>query len=73
MTGSITGSVGDGSGIPIKFYRADNDELVAETTTNVGGSFQKTWYDNTRYLYATAREDDNRVGRSANTTASGNP
>jgi hypothetical protein len=73
LTGSVTGSTGDGSGIPIKFYRADNDELVAETTTNIGGSFQKTWYDNSRYLYATARQSDNKVGRSANTTASGAP
>lgn len=73
LTGSISGSAGNGSGITVDFFRSDTDELVASATTNVGGSFQKTYYDNTIPLYAVAREDDTHVGRSANSTASGMP
>lgn len=73
LTGSISGSTGDGSGVQVNFHRSDNDEEVANATTVAGGSFNRTWYDNTIPLYAVARQDDTHVGRSANSTASGTP
>jgi hypothetical protein len=73
LTGSISGSTGDGSGVTVTFFRSDTDEEVANTTTVTGGSFTKTYYDNTIPLYAVARQDDTHVGRSANSTASGVP
>ena len=73
LTGSISGSSGDGSGINVDFFRSDNDDYIATTTTTTGGQFQALWYDNNIPLYAVARQDDTHVGRSANSTASGVP
>jgi len=73
LTGSLSGSSGDGSGVLVEFFRNDNDNIVASATSTAGGQFQAVWYDNTIPLYAAARQDDTRVGRSANSTASGAP
>lgn len=73
LTGSVSGFGGDGSGVPIKFYRSDTNELVTQTTSSVGGEFHTLWYDNVNTLFAEAIEDSTHVGRSANITASGNP
>lgn len=72
VSGTCTGFSGDGSGIPIDFYRVVSstvDEEVLNLTTTIGGVFSGTWIDNTDTLYATARQDDSHVGRSRNGTA----
>lgn len=73
ITGSVSGYSGDGSGLNVKFYRSDTDEFVLQTTSTIGGQFNTYWYDNTIPLYATVYQDNTRVGRSANSTASGSP
>lgn len=69
ISGNVTGFAGDGSAIPVKIHRVENDELILQATTAAGGSYTATWFDNTDEVYAVAREDDTHVGRSANETA----
>jgi hypothetical protein len=45
-------SEGDGSGAVIKVHRADNDELLYQTTSAVGGGYSFTFYSDTLELYA---------------------
>lgn len=71
LTGSVSGYTGNGSGLTVNFHRSDTNELIASTTTNVGGSFQKTWYNNVIPIYAEVYQDDTHVGRSGLSTASG--
>lgn len=67
--GSVTGYTGDGSGIPVKFYRSDTKEYVASTTTAVGGGFSFTWYDDTVNMFAEAKQDSSHRGRSDDVVA----
>lgn len=72
LSGTCSGYNGDGSGIPVDFYRVisnNQDEMILNTTTTTGGVFTTQWIDNTDILYATARQDDTHVGRSANGSA----
>lgn len=69
VAGTVSGYTGDGSGIEIEVYRTDNNELVANTTTTVGGDFSLTYYDNTIPLFVAARQDATHVGRSDNAVA----
>lgn len=54
MSGALSdyASEGDGSGATIRAHRADNDELVYETTSAVGGGYSFTFYSDTLELYA---------------------
>ncbi|XXX79196.1 hypothetical protein WMF30_10520 [Sorangium sp. So ce134] len=45
-------SEGDGSGAVIKVHRADNDELLYQTASAVGGGYSFTFYSDTLELYA---------------------
>lgn len=65
-SGTVSNYTGDGSGITVNFFRVDGNEPVGQTTTTTGGAFSFTWYDDVGQLYATARESDTKVGRSAN-------
>lgn len=72
LSGTCSGYLGDGSGIPIDFYRvvsSTQDEMILNTTTISGGVFTTSWIDNTDILYAVARQDDSHVGRSSNGVA----
>lgn len=73
LTGSLSGYTGDGSGVPVRFYRADTNEYILTTTSSNNGEFHATWYDNVNPLYAEAFQDNTHVGRSTNITASGSP
>lgn len=65
ITGTVTGYSGDGSGVTVKIFNASTDELLATTTTIVGGGFSTTIYDNTISIYASAFFDSTHKGRSA--------
>lgn len=72
ISGTCTGYINDGSGIPIQIYRKTTniyDELILNLTTTTGGIFSGSWIDNTDTLYAAARQDDSHVGRSRNGSA----
>ena len=68
ISGTCSGYSGDGSGIPIEFYRITDTqtEHILDTITSANGIFSTTWIDDTDYIYASARQDDFRIGRSAN-------
>lgn len=70
FSGNIVGYSGDGSGIEVSIFRSDTDERVGKVTTTTGGAYSFTWYDDTVELYAMARQDDTKVGRSSNELAS---
>lgn len=69
ISGTVSGYSGDGSGLTVSIYRADNKEIVGETTTAAGGGYSLTWYDNTIDIFGECREDATHVGRSDNSTA----
>lgn len=71
ISGTCLGYTGDGSGIPIDFFRIDNDveEHILNLSTTTGGVFSGIWIDDTSTIYATARQDDAHVGRSRNGVA----
>jgi hypothetical protein len=65
--GTISNFAGDGSGIPVNIYRADTNERIRTVTSVAGGGFSFTWYDDVVELYAEARENASKVGRSDDT------
>lgn len=69
VQGSVSGYSGDGSGITINLYRADNNEFLTSTTTEAGGAFSIVWYDDSVELFCEGREDSTHRGRSDNATA----
>ena len=66
VTGTLSNYSGDGSGVTVNFYRVSDKELLGSTTSNVGGSFSWTWYDDTEEIFAEARESSTTLGRSDN-------
>ena len=65
VSGTVEGYSGDGSGITVDVFRADNDEKVMQLLTSAGGSFSTShWIDNTVNLYCVARQDGTHLGRS---------
>ena len=64
IAGTLSGYDGDGSGIEVRLHRVDTREMVAKTTTAVGGSFSFVWYDNTENMMVEARQDSTHLGRS---------
>ncbi len=64
LTGSITGYTGSGADIKVNFYTADKKDFVLRTTTTSGGTFSVVWYDDTKHLFAEAKQDASHVGRS---------
>lgn len=70
VAGTLSGYSGDGSGITVEIHRTDTDEKVLSVASAAGGGFTTTWYDNTINLYAHARQDATRVGRSDDALAS---
>ena len=59
---------GDGSGVIVEVFMSDDGSKVAETVSEVGGSFSALVYDNAVAHFCTAREDGTHVGRSDNDT-----
>lgn len=70
FTGTVYGYTGDGSGITVNIFRSDTNRIVGEVTTEIGGTYTFTWYDDTVPLYAVARQGDGYVGRSNDGLAS---
>lgn len=66
VSGSCTNYSGDGADIDVYFHSSYDNLPRFVLTTAIGGTFSGTWYDNTEYIYAVARENNNRVGRSSN-------
>jgi hypothetical protein len=70
VSGTISGYTGDGSGITVEIFRVDTGEKVLQATTAAGGTFSKTWFENTISLFASARQDSTHAGRSESGVAS---
>ena len=70
VSGTLYDYAGDGSGVTVELHDADSGELLKTTTSATGGSFSFTWYDDSRNLYCSAREDDTHTGRSNTGSAS---
>lgn len=66
VSGNCTNYSGDGADIDVYFYTSYDNLPKFVLTTDIGGTFSGIWYDNTEYIYAVARENNNRVGRSSN-------
>lgn len=64
VSGTLSGFVGDGSGISVDVMRTDTDEKIATATSAVGGTFSAVVYDDTTNYYVVAREDATHKGRS---------
>ncbi len=74
VSGQCIRYTGDGSGISVDIYRVVSgitvyDEPLLNLTTTANGYFTGTWVDNTDILYASARQDSTRIGRSAKGSA----
>jgi hypothetical protein len=63
ISGAVVNYSGDGSGIAVDIFNA-NDERVATTTTTAGGTFTTTVYDDSTLHYAVARQSATLRGRS---------
>jgi hypothetical protein len=71
VSGNVVGYSGDGSGITVDVFRADNDKKVMQLQTAAGGGFSNAhWIDNVTNLYCVARQSGTLLGRSDDTTAS---
>lgn len=68
VTGNVAGS--NGGTVNISIHDALTHEVLGETSRVGDGPYSFTWYDNTRNVYASAREDATHVGRSDNGLAS---
>jgi hypothetical protein len=55
---------GDGSGIPVSMHDADTHEILMAGSTSGGGVWVANWFDDTRQVYAAARQEANFRGRS---------
>lgn len=69
VTGALVDYASTGSGVTVNLHRSDTDEKILTTTTSSGGAYSFTWYDNTIVVYAVARQQSGKVGRSDNVTA----
>jgi hypothetical protein len=69
LSGQLTGFTGSGAGITVDFHRADTGQLIATTTSAIGGSYSVVWYDNTINVFAEARQTSTNLGRSDNGVA----
>jgi hypothetical protein len=65
VSGQLYYYSGSGANIPVMVHRADTGELVATGQTSSGGQFSVTVYDDTIQYFVTARQDNDRVGRSS--------
>ncbi len=63
IAGTVSGYAGDGSGIPIRIYDYSGD-LLMTGSTNIGGTYNIPWYDDTMPVYAYAFQDGTHVGVS---------
>lgn len=66
VSGNLRGYTGDGSGVTVDVFNADN-ELVASVTSSAGGAWTANVYDE-RTHFAVARQGADLVGRSDNLT-----
>lgn len=64
ITGNLINYSGNGSGVNINIFNANNDTLLKTIQTQNNGVFTGLWYDNTIPLYTTAIQNDNYLGRS---------
>ena len=62
--GTLSGYTGDGSGVSVVIHDSNNDRPLTSATSAIGGTFAATWYDDTQYIYAQARQDGTHLGRS---------
>lgn len=72
ITYAVAGNVaGSGGGVVnVSVHDATTHEILGTTSRTGDGAYSFTWYDNTRNVYASAREDGTHVGRSDNGLAS---
>jgi len=70
ITYTVADSVSGFSGtVYLDLCRTSNDDMVLATTRTGDGSFSFTWYDNTEYLFISASDGSNVVGRSQDSLA----
>lgn len=70
ITYTVADSISGFSGtVYLDLCRTATDEMVLSTTRAGDGSFSFTWYDNTEYLYISASDATNTVGRSQDSLA----
>lgn len=70
ITYTVADSISGFSGtVYLDLCRTATDEMVLSTTRTGDGSFSFTWYDNTEYLYISASDATNTVGRSQDSLA----
>lgn len=64
ISGNLINYSGNGSGVNINIFNANNNQLLKTIQTQNNGIFTGLWYDNTTPLYTTAVQNDNYLGRS---------
>jgi hypothetical protein len=70
ITYTVADSVSGFSGtVYLDLCRTSNDDMVLASTRSGDGSFSFTWYDNTEYLFISASDGSNVVGRSQDSLA----
>jgi hypothetical protein len=65
VRGTVRGTAGDGSGLTVNISRSATGEKILEVTTQRGGYYETSWYDDTEQLISDVFEDDSHTGRSA--------
>jgi hypothetical protein len=63
--GTVRGTAGDGSGLTVNISRNTTGEKILAATTQRGGYYETSWYDDTEQLISDVYEDDSHTGRSA--------
>jgi hypothetical protein len=71
VSGSIKSYAGTGGGLTVDFHRTSDDKYLFSTSSMTGGGFTGSWYDSSEQIYGCVYENDTHLGRSTNTTASG--
>lgn len=65
VRGTVRGTAGDGTGLTVNISRSATGEKILEATTQRGGYYETSWYDDTEPLISDVFEDDSHTGRSA--------
>ena len=63
--GTVRGTAGDGTDLTVNISRNTTGEKILEATTQRGGYYETSWYDDTEQLISDVYEDDTHTGRSA--------
>lgn len=65
IRGTVRGTAGDGNGLIVNISRNATGEKILEATTQRGGYYETSWYDDTEQLISDVFEDASHTGRSA--------